>query len=152
MIVLRRVIATDEQDWLALWRGYQEFYRVQIPEHATRHTWSRLLDAEVPMQATLALRDGCAIGLVHHLYHLSTWSQADTCYLQDLFVTPAARGSGAGRRLIEHVYAEAAARGCEQVYWLTHHTNHPAMALYNKIATPTGFLHYERPLPIEPTP
>jgi ribosomal protein S18 acetylase RimI-like enzyme len=54
--------------------------------------------------------------------------------------------------LIEHVYAEAAAHGCEQVYWLTHRTNEQAMALYDKVAAATGFLHYERDLsgPVNP--
>jgi GNAT superfamily N-acetyltransferase len=41
--------------------------------------------------------------------------QRRCCHLQDLFVSPAVRGSGIGRKLIEHVYAEAAreaARAC----------------------------------------
>jgi GNAT superfamily N-acetyltransferase len=119
---------------------------VCIPDNATRATWARLQDPAVPMHAALALQNEQPVGLVHHVYHLSTWTQADTCFWLVLFVAPAARGGGAGRRLIEHVYAEATARGCEQVYWLTHRTNDQAMALYNKIAAATGFLHYERNL------
>ena len=53
-----------------------------------------------------------------------------------------ARTRGVGRCLIEHVYEEAAAGGCSRVYWLTHETNHAAMALYARIADRTGFVQY----------
>jgi len=48
------------------------------------------------------------IGFAHYLLHRSTWAQVCYCYLEDLFVEPSARGSGAGRALIAAV--EAAAR------------------------------------------
>ncbi len=63
-------------------------------------------------------------------------------YLQDLFVDPAMRGQGLGRALIEHVYAEAAARGCSRVWWLTHETNTDAMVLYDRVADKSGFVQY----------
>jgi GNAT superfamily N-acetyltransferase len=47
------------------------------------------------------------IGLVHYIFHRSTWTIENYCYLQDLFVDPKHRASGLGRKLIEAVYAEA---------------------------------------------
>ena len=37
-------------------------------------------------------------------------------------------------------------RGCSKVYWLTAETNSTARALYDRVATHTGFVHYEIPL------
>ncbi len=54
------------------------------------------------------------------------------------------RGEGIGRRLIEHVYAEAGAAGCSRVHWLTHESNSDAMKLYERIADKSGFLQYRR--------
>ncbi|CAN5466899.1 hypothetical protein BH10ACT5_BH10ACT5_02210 [soil metagenome] len=56
---------------------------------------------------------------------------------------PDARGSGTGAALIEHVRAWAADTGCVKVYWLTQRGNHKARELYDRVATDTGFVHYE---------
>ena len=67
-----------------------------------------------------------------------------SCYLQDLFVAPTHRGQHLGRRLIEHVYAQAKARGCAKLHWLTHETNVNAMKLYDRIAEKPGFVQYRK--------
>jgi GNAT superfamily N-acetyltransferase len=83
---------------------------------------------------------------VHHIRHRSCWTIGDYVYLQDLFVSPEARGSGVGRKLIEYVYALARAAGCSRVHWLTHETNTDAMLLYDRIADRSGFVQYRRAL------
>jgi GNAT superfamily N-acetyltransferase len=90
--------------------------------------------------------NGEPLGLVHWLFHPSTWSTSDYCYLEDLFVSPDARGLGIGRALIEHVDQAAKQAGATKVYWLTHESNTTAQAVYDRIPTRTGFIHYERPL------
>ena len=59
---------------------------------------------------------------------------------------PGRAGQGLGRALIEHVYAEAAARGCARVWWLTHESNTDAMVLYDRIADRSGFVQYRKVL------
>jgi GNAT superfamily N-acetyltransferase len=141
---IRPIDANDYDAWLPLWKGYQDFYRVDIADAVTRNTWKRLLDPAEPMNAALAERDGRAIGLVHWIFHRSTWTDGDYCYLQDLFVAPDVRGAGAGRALIEHVYAGAKRHGAARVYWLTHETNEVAMRLYDRIAGKSGFIQYRK--------
>lgn len=141
-VTIRPTTATDFDAWLALWRGYQAFYKVDLPEATTRTTWQRLLDPAEPMHLALAELGGGLVGLVHFIEHRSCWSERNSIYLQDLFTAPAARGHGVGRSLIEHVYARAAALGCAEVHWLTHETNAEAMVLYNKLADRPGFVHY----------
>ena len=143
-IAVRPLAAGDHAAWLPLWRGYQAFYRVDIPAEVSAVTWARLLDTSEPMAGALAWDGGSAVGLVHHIRHRSCWTVGDYLYLQDLFVAPATRGKGTGRRLIEHVYAVAAAAGCARVYWLTHETNTAAMQLYDRIAERSGFVQYRR--------
>ena len=140
--------STDHDGWLLLWKGYQAFYQVVIPDDVSQVTWSRLLNPAEPMHAALAFDDANrALGLVHWLTHRSTWTTHDSCYLQDLFVASEARGRGIGRRLIEHVYQQATVAGCARVYWLTHETNTTAMTLYDRMADRTGFVQYRRNLP-----
>ena len=68
------------------------------------------------------------------------------CYLQDLFVDPAARRGGVGRGLIEAVAAAARYRGCNRLYWTTKEDNATARSLYNRIARFNGFIRYDYPL------
>ena len=111
---------------------------------STFHAWNRLLDPQFPIHGALAVADsGEAIGLVHWLTHAATWSATPYTYLEDLFVSAGARGSGAGRALIAHVSEWAREHGSPKVYWLTHETNSTARALYDRVTDRSGFLHYE---------
>ncbi len=143
---IRGVTRADHAAWLRLWRSYQVFYGVDLSETVTEVLWSRLLDPGESVHGVLAWSGSMAVGLAHWLTHRSTWSVADLCYLNDLYVTPEARGGGVGRRLIEYVYIWAGDAGCARVYWLTHDTNTTAQALYNRVATRTGFIHYGGPV------
>jgi ribosomal protein S18 acetylase RimI-like enzyme len=141
---IRPVAASDFDQWLILWEGYQRFYKVQIPMPVTQRTWARLLDDAEPMFCAVATQGGRPAGLVHYIFHRSTWTAGDYCYLQDLFVQPDSRQAGHGRHLIEHVYDAARARNASRVYWLTHETNTDAMKLYDQVAERSGFVQYRR--------
>lgn len=143
-IDIRPVTAQDHAAWLPLWQRYLDFYRSTVAEQTSATTWQRFIDPAEPMHAALAWQDGQAVGLVHFIYHRSCWTTGDYCYLQDLFVSADLRGGGIGRRLIEHVYAQARAAGASRVHWLTHETNHDAMQLYERIADRSGFIQYRK--------
>ena len=99
--------------WEELWTQYQVFYGVVLPAAVTESTWQRLHDGRVH---GLGARDpaGHLVGIVHFLYHEDTWSTTPACYLQDLYVDAAVRGSGCGRKLIEAVAAGISESRCQQ--------------------------------------
>lgn len=142
---VRPLAPDDRAAWEPLWQGYQQFYRTSIPPETTDATWRRLHDPAVPMHALGAVADdGRLVGIVHYLFHHSTWTTGPYCYLQDLFTAEAARGQGVGRALIEAVADAAQAAGASRLYWLTHETNAQAMALYDQVASRSGFVQYRR--------
>ena len=144
MTVVRALQHDDFDAWLPLWKGYLEFYETELEDEITRHTFERLLDESVSMFGALALNDnGEAIGMVNWLTHPGTWSRGQYVYLEDLFVSPKARGTGAGRALIEHVQAWAETARATKVYWLTADSNKTAQQLYDRVASKTGFIHYQ---------
>ncbi len=123
------------------------FYETTIPEEVSRESFRRMLDPAEPTAGALAFHGvKTAIGMVNWIFHRSNWTIGDYCYLQDLYVHEHIRGSGVGRQLIEHVYAEARKAGCPVVYWLTHETNTTARRLYDRIATHQGFIKYRKDL------
>ncbi len=144
MATIRKLTAVDFPQWLPLWAGYMRFYRRRLSEAVIPETFARLVDAGRQPQGMVAEAEGQLIGFAHYLFHPSTWSTAETCYLEDLFVAPAARGAGVGRALIEAVYAAADEAGAASVYWMTQEFNADARALYDTLARRTSDIRYER--------
>jgi len=140
-----RPLRLDERaDWELLWKGYQLFYKVAIPEETTRVTWARLHDPTEPMEALGAYMDGRLRGIAHYLFHRSCWTIGNYCYLQDLFVAETARHLGLGRALIAAVEERARRAGASRLYWLTHESNAAARALYDQLAERSGFIQYRK--------
>lgn len=141
------VTRSDEDEWRALWTGYLTFYETAVEEMVYRTTFERLLSGDAHEYAGLLARTGSgeAVGLAHFLEHRHCWRVENVIYLQDLFVARTARGTGAGRALIEAVYAEADKRGAGSVYWTTQEFNETARALYDRIGVLTPFIKYQRP-------
>ena len=147
MTTLAPLTPDDHDEWLPLWWAYLEFYETELSTAQTQLTFARLIATEDPVHGAIARDDtGAAIGFVHWLTHVSTWSDGPYCYLEDLFVRPDARGGGTGAALIEHVRSWAQQSGSDKVYWLTQKGNHTARKLYDRVAQDTGFVHYEMDL------
>jgi GNAT superfamily N-acetyltransferase len=142
--IIRPARASDHAQWLPLWQGYQDFYRVHLSTAVTESNWRRFFDPAEPVHCLVAEREGRLVGLAHYLIHRSTWSVENICYLNDLFVDPTGRRSGVARKLIEAVYAAADEAGAGKVYWLTHETNAAARLLYDQVAEYGGFIRYTR--------
>ncbi|WP_102224561.1 GNAT family N-acetyltransferase [Acidimangrovimonas sediminis] len=132
----------DEAAWRGLWASYLEFYATALPEAVTAATWARCLDPAHPMGLRLALVDGVPAGFALHLSHASSWSPADDCYLEDLFVDAKARGTGLGRALIEDLRELCRDRGWSRLYWLTGRSNARARALYDSFTPTDDHLRY----------
>ncbi len=149
-MIVRRPTAADEAEWRRLWTGYLAFYEATVAEEVYATSFARLLsEAEGDYHGFVAEdhRAGGAgrlLGLVHYIYHRHGWRIERVTYLQDLYVDASARGTGAGRALIEAVYAAADEAGCPSVYWLTQEFNAPARQLYDRIGRVTPFVKYVR--------
>lgn len=143
---LRKIVEQDYEGWLQLWHGYQEFYKVNLSPEFSQLTFSRLLNENEEMGCFVIEQEQELIGLVHYIFHRSTWTEGNYCYLQDLFVKKDSRSKGLGKQLVEAVYTEAEKQNCSRVYWLTHETNYQARILYDQLADNTGFIQYRKNL------
>lgn len=144
-IEIRALTEQDEAIWRRLWTGYLEFYESKVDEAVYQSTFRRMLtEGEYEPSALIAWDGDIAVGLVHYMFHRHCWRVENVCYLQDLFADPSARGKGVGRALIESVYAAADKAGCPVVYWNTADDNQTARLLYDRIASKTQFIKYQR--------
>lgn len=142
MTAIRTATAADEAAWRRLWVAYLAFYKVTLDPAVTDRTWARILDPLSPLTARLAEVQGRVVGFALHHWHLSTWGMGADGYLEDLFLSPEARGHGLGRLLIEDLIAIGRAAGWSRLYWMTDEGNAQARALYDRFTPSDGHVRY----------
>ena len=84
-------------------------------------------------EALIASLDGEPCGMAVFFHNFSTWTGRPGLYLEDLYVTPAARGAGVGKALMTHLAALARERECARFEWSVLAWNTPAAAFYQQL-------------------
>ena len=139
------VAADDKARWRVLFDGYADFYRVPMDDAIADTVWGWLLDPDHVLEG-LVVRDeaGEIVGLAHVRACPRPLSGCDIGFLDDLYVAPEARGSGAADALFEGLRALAAERGWPTLRWITQHFNARGRAFYDRYTSgPSDFILYQ---------
>jgi hypothetical protein len=147
---LVRPVRDDEfEAWSALFRGYAEFYRWPTSDEHQRQIWGWIHD-DRSVEALVAVpvdEAGVEVGGPAGLAHLREWVRplrgVVSGYLDDLFVAPGARGSGAVDALFAEINRLALERDWAVVRWTTADDNYRARAVYDEVATRTTWITYD---------
>ncbi|MCA1370794.1 GNAT family N-acetyltransferase [Bradyrhizobium sp. BRP14] len=83
--------------------------------------------------AVICEADGKPAGFAIWFYSYSTWQARKGLYLEDLYVSPEYRGSGAGKALLKHLARIAIAEGCGRFEWSVLDWNEPAIRVYEAV-------------------
>ena len=92
-----------------------------------------LFSARPACEAFIGEVDGRAEGFALFIHNFSTWKGKRGVYLEDLYVTPAARGKGLGKALLSRVAKVAVERGCPRLEWNVLDWNEPALHFYRSL-------------------
>ncbi|MES1932648.1 acetyltransferase [Salinisphaera shabanensis T35B1] len=76
---------------------------------------------------------GDPVGFAVCFYSYSTWLARNGLYLEDLYVTPEARGRGAGKALLQYLARLAVDQGCGRFEWSVLDWNTPAIDFYESV-------------------
>ena len=134
VVVIRPVTEDDVDELLPLLRGYCEFYGTDPSDDALLELSRWLLDhPEDGAQVLARDDDGSAIGFTTIYWTWRTMHASRIAVLEDLFVAPQARGSGAAEALIRDALARAHEHGARQLDWQTAKTNERAQAVYARM-------------------
>jgi GNAT superfamily N-acetyltransferase len=120
---------------LPLVRGYADFYEVSPSDEALLEL-SRALIADPEREGMQFLArdgDGRAIGFATVYWLWSTTTATRIGLMNDLYVAPEGRGSGAAEALIERCRAACRGRGASKLTWQTAKDNARAQAVYDRI-------------------
>ena len=142
MLTIRDITASDEADWRELWAQYLAFYKVAIPPAVTDATFARLLDPASALFGRVAICGDRVIGFAISLTYEATWAATPVCYLEDLFVNPAERGTGVGRALLQDLVDMAKQRGWSRLEWHTVASNVVARRLYDQFVQADDHVRY----------
>lgn len=137
-IHLRPAAPRDIPLILSLIRELAEYEREPSAAVATEQMLQQHLFGERPYaECIIAELDAAPQGFALFFHNFSTWRGRPGLYLEDLFVRPAARGSGLGRAMLIHLARLAVARGCARMEWAVLDWNEPAIGFYRSLgATP----------------
>ena len=134
----------DFERWRELYQGYADFYRVAQPDDNARRVWGWLQDPGHECRG-LVVRDdtGQAVGLAHFRPFARPLRASTGCFLDDLFVEPSARGTGAVDALFDALREVALAEGWDTVRWITADDNYRARSKYDQVGTRTTWITYD---------
>ena len=128
-----------------LFDGYRRFYE-QAPDLAAARAFLADRIKRDESVIFLAVLDGTIVGFTQLYPLFSSVSMKRLWLLNDLFVTPEARGTGAGRALLERAERHAKETGAKGLTLTTHNTNLTAQRLYEACGwtKDAEFFHYQR--------
>ncbi len=86
-----------------------------------------------PSRALVCHVDGEDAGFAVYFHNYSTWQGRRGLYLEDLYVSPKHRGTGAGKALLRRLAQIAVAGGCGRFEWSVLDWNQPAIDFYKSI-------------------
>ena len=137
---------SDLDSLLPLLRGYCDFYEASPTDFGLAEMARALIAAPDSEGMLLVARDdaGAPVGFAAVGWKWSSLRAARVAIMEDLFVDPAARGSGAGQALIEGCAERARANGAPCLLWMTAPDNTVAQSVYERAgATGETWLEYE---------
>lgn len=142
-MLIRPPKADDRAEWERLYAGYAAFYQVAQTPDMRATVWDWIHDPTHQTKAFVAEDQGRLLGLAHFRPFARPLSATTGGFLDDLFVEPAARGSGAADALIAAITEHGRANGWTVLRWITAEDNYRARALYDRLAEKTRWATYD---------
>lgn len=143
-MLVRRAGPGDLDDLAPLFDGYRQFYGQRADLAAARAFLSERLRRDESV-IFIASADDMALGFTQLYPSFSSVSVKRLWILNDLFVSPAARRGGVGRRLLERAREWAVETGAKGLTLTTALNNSAARSLYESCGwrLDDEFAHYQ---------
>jgi len=144
LLSIDRVGKPDLPELMPMMRAYCDFYRVDPSDEGLEALATSLIDNPAEGLQLIARLDGTPLGFATIYWSWQTLYASRIGVLNDLFVVPASRGTGAGRALIERCRELCCEHGAEKLVWETAPDNTTAQRLYDGLgAARSTWLSYE---------
>ncbi len=133
-IRIRTATREDVPLLLAMIRELAEYEKLSHEVVATEAILAESLFGRRPAaEAMIGEIDGAPAAYMIYFHNFSTFLGIHGIYLEDIYVRPSHRGSGLGRRMLQHLAKLAVERNCGRVEWAVLDWNEPAIAFYQSL-------------------
>lgn len=133
-VTIRPAAPEDAALILSFVRDLAEYEKLLHAVEATQAHIEAALFSEHPKAfCDIAEIDGEPVGFALWFYNFSTFVGRHGIYLEDLFVRPAARGSGAGKALLANLARRCVAENLGRLEWAVLDWNAPSIAFYDSL-------------------
>lgn len=134
MLTIRAATPDDVDTILRFVRELAIYEKAEHEVLATpEHIHQTLFAPEPRVFGLIALDGDTPVGFAVYFFNYSTWQGRHGLYLEDLYVSPAHRGTGAGKRLLQHLAQIAVAQDCGRFEWSVLDWNTPAIDFYESL-------------------
>ena len=138
MIRVREAIRADTALILGFIRGLAEYERLLHEVAASEADIEAALFGPQPRAfCDIAEQDGAPVGFAVWFYNFSTFEGRCGIYLEDLFVVPEARGTGAGLALMRRLAQRCRDEDLRRLEWQVLDWNAPTIAFYDRLGATT---------------
>ena len=141
--MIRYLEQNDKENWEKLYKGYADFYKVEMNDKILQTIWSWLHDKSHDVEGLVYEVEDKIIGLAHYRRMPSPLRGQYIGFLDDLFVDPKYRGQKIGEKLINQMKEISISRGWNLVRWITRNDNTKAKSLYDRVSEKTTWDVYE---------
>ena len=144
MISIRSISQSDYKAWSDLYSAYAEFYQVTQTKEMRDQVWAWIHNIDHEVKGFIAVDDeGIGVGFAHYRSFCRPLSASVGGFLDDLFVTPSARGSEVGKELIKAITIVGKEKKWSVIRWITAENNYRARSSYDKLAAQTKWITYD---------
>ena len=127
-----------------LYKGYAEFYKMPMNDDILDKVWSWIFDEEIKFYAIgIKSSEGELIGFMHFREMPSPLRGSLVGFLDDLYINPDFRGSGAVQLLFKELKSIAKENNWPYVRWITASDNYRARKVYDKLSGVIDFVTYQ---------
>ena len=141
--MIREIRLDDKEEGERLYRGYADFYKVEMNDKILKTVWEWIHDKKHDVFGLAYEQDNKIIGIAHYRKMPSPLRGKYIGFLDDLYVDPKHRRNGIGEKMIKELNVISIRNNWNLVRWITRDDNNTAKSLYKKLSKKTNWEVYE---------
>ena len=141
--MIREIKFSDKEEWKDLYRGYADFYKVEMNEEILKTVWGWLHDKSHDVKGIVYEHENKIVGFAHYRRMPRPLRGKYIGFLDDIYVEPKQRGKKIGEKLIYALNKISKKNNWDLIRWITQDNNRRAKSLYDRVAKKTSWSLYE---------
>ena len=141
--MIREIRLEDKEYWQKLYKGYAEFYKVEMNDKILDTVWNWLQDKNHDVNGLGYEINKKLVAIAHYRRMPSPLRGQYIGFLDDLYVDPEHRGKKIGEKIIKQLNEISKENGWNLIRWITRENNLRAKVLYDRVSEKSTWDVYE---------